>query len=105
MEGADFLEDPAPWLAEGRNSIRTLTPATGFTTLAAQTVMPHWRPTVVVLPDDRVLVMGGYESLFGPPTATVTVFNPLTNVSDGCGCDSSGHTCGYVCSEEAGAVE
>lgn len=35
-------------------------------------------PTQLTLPDDRVLIVGGYYSLFGPPNPAVEIFDPKT---------------------------
>lgn len=34
-------------------------------------------PTQLTLPDDRVLIIGGYYSLYGPTNLWAEVFNPI----------------------------
>jgi hypothetical protein len=64
------------FLLEGRYALRTWAKdATAWAVRPEGLAAPHWYPTQLSLPDDRVLFVGGYASEADPPVPAIEIWD------------------------------
>ncbi|GBF91509.1 glyoxal or galactose oxidase [Raphidocelis subcapitata] len=74
VAGGDWANNG--FLLEGRYAVRTWSKdGTAWTTRPEGLAYPHWYPTQLTLPDDRVLAVGGYASEADPPVPAIEVWD------------------------------